>query len=151
MSAQRRFKQWLVLGLALVTFSATAAQAADRPDNRQGPRGANAAAVTSSATRPDDRASGLGVGTQQLVTDQSDVVSRYLNNHPAAVRPDDRAGIRGVGTGNGGLVTPALPGGGSFWDVVGLAAGSSLGALAVALAGFALIRHRRSAATALQS
>jgi hypothetical protein len=149
-----------------------------RPDDRAGPLGVGTAALQSSAIRPDDRAGTLGVGTdvvsrylvshpaavrpddragtlgigtQSVAADTSDVVSRYLINHPAAVRPDDRGGIRGVGTGTAGIVTPAPDQGGSFWGAAELGAASVLGALAVALVGFALMRHRRTAAAALQS
>jgi hypothetical protein len=192
MNGRRRIKRWLALGLALAAFGATAAQAADRPDNRAGPLGIGTQQVGTAASaqgiRPDNRGGLLGVGTQvatdqsdavsrylghsqassaqgirpdnrgglfgvgtQVGVDQSDVVSRYLN-HPTAVRPDDRGGIRGVGTGIVGLTTPApAQSGGSNWSAAELAAASALGALAVALAGFTLIRHRRSAPAALQS
>jgi len=178
MKTRRRFKQLLVLGLGLAVLAASAAQAATRPDDRSGPLGVGTAALQSATIRPDDRAGPLGVGTVQVSTDASDVISRYLVNHPAAVRPDDRAGpfgvgtdvisrylvnhpaavrpddrggIRGVGTGSAGIVTSAPNEGGFSWDVVGLAAGSVLGALAIALAGFALVHRRRSATAALQS
>jgi hypothetical protein len=105
----------------------------------------------SSSVRPDDRGGIRGVGTHSVAADTSDVVSRYLVSHPAAVRPDDRGGIRGVGTGTAGVVTPAPDQSGSVWGAAELAAASTLGALALALLGFALIRHRRSAAAALQS
>lgn len=176
MKARRRFNQWLVLGLGLAALGASAAQAATRPDDRSGPLGVGTAALQSATIRPDDRAGLLGVGTVQVTADASDVISRYLVNHPAVVRPDDRAGPLGVGTdaisrylvnhpaavrpddrggirgvGTAGIVTPAAGEGESSWDVVGLAAGSALGALAIALAGFALAHRRRSATAALQS
>jgi hypothetical protein len=172
MMARRRFKQWLAFGLALGALSATTAQAATRPDDRAGTLGVGTTAVQSSVIRPDDRAGPLGVGTaalqhstirpddragtlgvgsQSVAANTSDVFSGNLVNHPAAVRPDDRGGIRGVGTGTAGIVTPAPDRSGSSWDTAALAVGSALGALAVALVGFALIRHRRSTAAALQS
>jgi hypothetical protein len=186
MKARRRFKRWLVFGLALAALGSTAAQAATRPDDRAGPLGVGMAAVQSSAVRPDDRAGPLGIGAQPvaadtsdvvsryaanhpaavrpddragplgigiqpLAADTSDIVSRYLVNHPAAVRPDDRAGPLGIGTDSAGIVTPASDQGESFWGATELGAASALGALAVALAGFALIRHRRSVTAALQS
>jgi hypothetical protein len=56
------------------------------------------ASAAQAATRPDDRAGPLGIGAQSVAADTSDVVSRYLVNHPAGVRPDDRAGPLGIGT-----------------------------------------------------
>jgi len=149
------------LGVGTAALQSSSARA----DDRAGPLGVGTQSVSADASdvvsrylrnhstgiRPDDRAGTLGVGTQAVAADTSDVVSRYLVNHPAAVRPDDRGGIRGVGTGTAGVVTPAPDQGGSSWGTAELAAGSTLGALALALAGFALIRHRRSAAAALQS
>jgi hypothetical protein len=155
----------LGVGTDVVSRYLVSHPAAVRPDDRAGPLGVGTQSVAadtsdvvsrylrnhSTGIRPDDRAGTLGVGTQQVAADTSDVVSRYLVNHPAAVRPDDRGGIRGVGTGTAGIVTPAPDQSGSIWGAAELAAASALGALAVALAGFALIRHRRSAAAALQS
>lgn len=66
---------WLaVLGLTLVAIGAAVAQAATRPDDRAGLRGA--------------------------AVDQSDAISRYLIRQADSthVRPDDRAGPLGVGT-----------------------------------------------------
>ena len=143
MNARRRFtfKRWVALGLALGAVGTATAQAATRPDDRAGTLGVGGPAIHSSPARPDDRAGLRGV--------ESDVVTRYLNNRPAAVRPDDRAGIRGVGP--VAALTPAAGGSGSSWDVVGIAAGSSLGALGLALAGITLARRRRSATAAFQS
>ena len=142
MNARRRFrfKRWLALGLALGALGSATAQAATRPDDRAGTLGVGTPATQSSPVRPDDRAGLRGA--------DGDVVARYLNNHPTAVRPDDRAGIRGVGP---VAVTPATGGSGSSWDVVGIAAGSSVAALLVALAGITLARRRRTATAALQS
>ena len=143
MNVRRTFATLFMLGLAVAAIAAAAGQAADRPDNRAGPLGVGAPAATLSVIRPDDRAGPLGVG--------DDVVARYLNNHPAAVRPDDRGGIRGVGTGTAGVVTPASAHDESFWGAGQLAGAAFLGAIAVGLLGFALMRHRRSAVAALQS
>jgi hypothetical protein len=142
MKARRRFNQWLVLVLGLAALTASGAQAAKgpgaatvqitaagvRPIEHPGPQaaegpGAAAVQVTPTAVRPIEHPGPAVVDT--------DVVSRYLVNHPAAV--------------------PAPHEGGSSWDVVGLAAGSGLGALAIALAGFALVHRRRSATAALLS
>lgn len=177
MNGRRRFKRWFVLGLALAALGSSAAQAGTRPDDRAGPLGVGTPGAQSSAirpddragplgvgtdvvarylvihqgaVRPDDRAGTLGVGTQQVAVDESDVITRYLG-HPTAVRPDDRGGIRGVGTGTAGVVTPAPGQGGSNWGAAALGAVSTLGALAVTLAAFALMRRRRSATAALQS
>ena len=119
MKARRRFNQWLVLGLGLAALTASGAQAAKGP-------GAATVQVTATAVRPIEHPGPLAVDTVD-----TDVVSRYLVNHPAAV--------------------PAPHEGGSSWDAVGLAAGSGLGALAIALAGFTLVHRRRSAPAALQS
>jgi hypothetical protein len=143
MNARHRFAMLLTLGLTLAAIGAAAAQASDRPDNRAGPLGVGTPATPVPAVRPDDRAGPLGVG--------DDAVSRYVNNHPAAVRPDDRGGIRGVGTGTAGIVTPASTQGESFWGAAQLAGVASLGAIALGLLGFALMRRRRSAVAALQS
>jgi hypothetical protein len=77
MNPQNNLKRWLILALALTAFSATAAQA---------------------GTRPNDRAGTLGVGWQRFAGDTSDVVSRYLRSH--GLRPNDRAGSLGVNRAN---------------------------------------------------
>ena len=53
-----------------------------------------AASAAHAGTRPDDRAGMLGVGSQRIAPDTSDVVSRYLRSH--ATRPNDRAGSLGI-------------------------------------------------------
>jgi hypothetical protein len=133
MKARNMIRQWLVVGLGLTALAAApAGQAVNRPS--------------------DDRVDARIVGTPQVAADSSDVISRYLISHPAAMRPsDDRVDARVVGTGEAGIVTSAPDQGGTFWGAAELAAASTLGALAIALAGFALIRHRRSATAALQS
>jgi hypothetical protein len=76
MKARRRFKRSLVLGLALAALGSTAAQAATRPDDRAGRLGVGTpGAAQTSAIRLDDRAGPLGVGT--------DIVSQHIVNHPA--------------------------------------------------------------------
>jgi MYXO-CTERM domain-containing protein len=88
----------------------------------------------------DDRVDSRVVGTQQVAADSSDLISRYLVSHPADARSrKDRVDLPVVGTGNASIVSSAPDQGRSFW-----------GAFAVALGGFALIRHRRSAHAALQ-
>src|SRR5690348_2281493 len=77
MNPQNNLIRWLVLALALTALSSTAAQA---------------------GTRPNDRAGTLGVGSQRIVGDTSDVVSRYLRSH--GIRPNDRAGSLGVSSAN---------------------------------------------------
>ena len=64
--------QWFVIVLALAAFVASAAQA---------------------GTRPNDRAGMLGVRSELIAADSSDVVSRYLRSHST---PNDRAGSFGV-------------------------------------------------------
>jgi hypothetical protein len=144
MKARRRFNQWLVLGLGLAALTASGAQAAKGP-------GAATVQVTAAAVRPIEHPGPLSVDT--------DVVTRYLINHHVAVRPVEHPGPLAVDTTdvvsrylvNHPAAVPAPHEGGSSWDVVGLAAGSGLGALAIALAGFALVHRRRSATAALQS
>jgi hypothetical protein len=188
MTRTGRLALGLCLGLTVAAIAASAGQAAGRPDDRAGmlgadpqqaaggvqairpddragPLGIGAQPATAdssdvisrylvnhpAAVRPDDRAGPLGVGTQLPAADRSDVISRYLGNHPSAVRPDDRAGPLGVGlTDTGTDVTPAPAPGGSGWSTVGKAETAFLGALALALAAFLLIRHRRTAAGAPQ-
>jgi hypothetical protein len=133
MKVRNTIRQWLVVGLGLTALAAApAGQAVNRP--------------------ADDRVNARVVGTQQVAADSSDLISRYLVSHPAALRPsDDRVDARVVGTGKAGIATPAPDQGRStFWGAAELAAASTLGALAVALAGFALIRHRRSTIAVLQ-
>jgi hypothetical protein len=150
MNGLQHLNRALVAGLVFAAMFAVTAHAAVRPDDRAGTHGVGAQVTGQSfAVRPDDRAGPLGIGGQTTATDESDVISRYLKSHPSATRPDDRAGYRGVGP--TGVVTPAQDNSGISWDVVGFAAGSSLGALAVMLAGMALLRRRRSATAALQS
>jgi hypothetical protein len=143
MKARRRFNQLLVLGLGLAALAASGAQAGTDTSDVVSRYVANhaAPAYDPTAARPIEHPAPLADGT--------DVVSRYLVTHPAAVRTNNRGAIRGVGT--PGIVTPAPDEGGTSWDVVGLAVGSGLGALAIALAGFALVQRRRSATAALQS
>jgi hypothetical protein len=134
MKARSKIRRWLVVGLGLAALAAPVGQAAN------------------GAVRPsDDRVDLRVVGTPQVAADSPDIVSRYLVSHPAVVRPsDDRVDFRVVGTGKAGIATPAPDQGRSFWGAAELAAAGTLGALAVALAGFALIRHRRSATAVLQ-
>ncbi|HEY8774032.1 MAG TPA: hypothetical protein VIM05_05625 [Gaiellaceae bacterium] len=146
MKARRRFNQWLALGLGLAALTASGAQAAKGP-------GAATVQVTATAVRPIEHPGPLAVDTVD-----TDVVSRYLVNHPAAVRPIEHPGPAAVDTDvvsrylvNHPAAVPAPHEGGSSWDAVGLAAGSGLGALAIALAGFTLVHRRRSATAALQS
>lgn len=73
MNSRNNFIRCLILVVALAAFAATAAQA---------------------GTGPNDRAGTLGVGSQRIAPDISDVVSRYLRSH--ASRPKDRAGSLGV-------------------------------------------------------
>lgn len=73
MTTQKDLIRPLVLALALAAFSATAAQA---------------------GTRPNDRAGTLGLDSQRIVGDTSDVVSRYLRSH--STRPSDRTRSLGV-------------------------------------------------------
>ena len=143
MKARRRFNQWLVLGLGLAALTASGAQAAKGP-------GAAAVQVTAAGVRPIEHPGPLAVDT--------DVVTRYLVNNQVAVRPVEHPGPAAVDTDvvsrylvNHPAAVPAPHDGGSSWDVVGLAAGSGLGALAIALAGFTLVHRRRSATAALQS
>jgi hypothetical protein len=132
MKARNTIRRWLVVGLGLTALAAApAGQAANRP--------------------ADDRVDARVVGSPQVAADKSDMVSRYLISHPAAVRPsDDRVDLRVVGTGKAGIVTPTPDQGRSFWGAAELAAAGTRGALAVALAGVALLRRRRSATAALQ-
>lgn len=158
MKGKRTFKRLLVVGFAVAALGASVAQAATRPDDRAGTRGVGAQQPTDvvsrylsrsvpTAVRPDDRAGQLGIG------DSSDTVGRYPIRHlaPTAVRPDDRAGPLGVGTDNAGVVTPASHTSGSWWGPAEVSAAAFLGALAIALIGFALVRQKRSASAALQS
>jgi hypothetical protein len=89
----RRLKRLFVLGLALVAMGASAAQAATRPDDRAGPLGVGTpvAAVSShtQAVWPDDRAGPLGVGAPAVTRDVSDVISRYVANHFTAQDQSD--------------------------------------------------------------
>ena len=73
MSSLNDFIRWLTLSFAVAAFAAAAAQA---------------------GIRPNDRAGTLGVGSQRIAADTSDVVSRYLRSH--ATRPNDRAGSLGT-------------------------------------------------------
>jgi hypothetical protein len=168
MKARNTIRRWLVVGLGLTALAAApAGHAVNRPaDDRVDARvvGTPQVAADSSdivsrylishpaAVRPsDDRVDARVVGTPQVVADSSDIVSRYLISHPAAARPSDARGASCVvGTPRAGIATPAPDQGRSFWGAAELAAASTLGALAVALTGFALIRHRRSATAALQ-
>jgi hypothetical protein len=143
MKARRRFNQWLVLGLGLAALTASGAQAATGS-------GAATVQVTAAGVRPIEHPGPFAAGT--------DAVTRYLVNNQVAVRPVEHPGPASVETDvisrylvNHPAAVPAPHDGGSSWDVVGLAAGSGLGALAIALAGFALVHRRRSATAALQS
>jgi hypothetical protein len=168
MKARNTIRQWLVVGLGLTVLAAApAGQAVNRPaDDRVDARvvGTQQVAADSSdaisrylvshpaAVRPsDDRVDARVVGTQQIAADSSDAISRYLVSHPADARSrKDRVDLPVVGTGNASIVSSAPDQGRSFWGAAELAAASTLGAFAVALGGFALIRHRRSAHAALQ-
>jgi hypothetical protein len=168
MKARRTIRRSLVVGLGLTALAAApTGQAVNRPaDDRVDARVVGSPQVAAdksdmvsrylishpAAVRPsDDRVDARVVGTPQVAADSSDMVSRYLISHPAAVRPsDDRVDLRVVGTGKAGIVTPTPDQGRSFWGAAELAAAGTLGALAVALAGVALIRRRRSATAALQ-
>jgi len=79
MSSLNNFMRCLTLAVLVAAFASVAAQA---------------------GTRPNDRAGTLGVGSQRIAADTSDVVSRYLRSH--ATRPDDRAGSLGAA----GLAAP---------------------------------------------
>jgi hypothetical protein len=135
---------WLVvLGLAVVAIGAAAAQAATRPDDRAGPLGVGTAPV-----RPDDRA-----GLRGAAPDQSDAISRYLIRHAGstAVRPDDRAGPLGVGTPEPSI--QIVESSGFDWGDAGLGAGITAALVVLALGAMLLLRsnrHRRSATAAVQ-
>jgi hypothetical protein len=138
MTARQKFTRWFLLGLAAAAFGASAAQAATRPDDRAGPLGVGTALVV----RADDRA-----GLRGAAPGQSDVISRYLISH-SAVRPDDRAGPLGVGSDSAvGIVTPAhsviLDSTGFQWSDAGIGAGTALGLILLALGATVLVRSGR--------
>jgi hypothetical protein len=136
---------WLVvLGLTVVAIGAAVAQAATRPDDRAGPLGVG----TAPSVRPDDRA-----GLRGAAPDHSDAISRYLISHqgPPSVRPDDRAGPLGVGAPEPSI--QIVESSGFDWGDAGLGAGVTAALVLLALGAMLLVRsnrHRRSATAAVQ-
>lgn len=167
MKARRQKKiAALTLALTLSTVLIGGAQAADRPDNRPGIRGAGSQSTNLSdvftravarthavqAARPDNRAGLRGVGSAPISTPValSDVFERAVLRHntSTAPRPDDRAGLHGVGItlANASPVAAAVSAG-FQWADAGLGAAAAL-TLVLILAGIAAARatHHRGQA-----
>jgi hypothetical protein len=128
MTGKHTLSRQIALGLLVAAAAAPGAQAANRPDDRAGQRGAEpAAGALTSAVRPDDRAGPLGVAAASTP------------GPAAALRPDNRAGRLGVGATEQAAASDDA---GFDWGAaaIGLAAGF---VLAVILAGGLLLATHR--------